>query len=102
MFTLIVTRSLRNRLLVLAIAAGLIIYGAVIAAKLPVDVLPDLNKPAVTVITETEGLAPAEVEQLVTYPIERQMNGLVGVTRVRSASGIGLSIVDVEFDWGTD
>ncbi len=89
MFTFLVGQSVRNRLLVLAVAAVLVLYGAFTATKLPVDVFPDLNKPTVTIMTEAEGYAPPEVEQMVTYPIETRMNGLPGVTRVRSVSGWG-------------
>lgn len=102
MFNILVHASLANRLVVLASAAILVVWGSYTVTTLPVDVFPDLNKPTVTIMTEAEGYAPPEVEQLVGYPIETAMNGIAGVSRVRSVAGIGLSVVYAEFDWGTD
>jgi CzcA family heavy metal efflux pump len=99
MFDLIIRSSLRHPWIVIAAAVALFAVGLFEAFRIPVDVLPELSAPSVTVVTEASGLAPEEVEKLVTVPLEQALNGSAGLRRIRSSSGIGISLVWVEFNW---
>lgn len=102
MFDKIIHLSLKYRLFIISVATILVVYGIMTARHLPVDVLPDLNRPMVTVMTEALNLAPEEVETQVTIPLERSLSGVPGLVRLRTVSGIGLSIIFLEFDWNSD
>lgn len=98
----LILTSLRNRLAVLLISTVLLVTGAVFTLRMPVDVFPDLTAPTVSIVVEGHGMAPEEMETLVTFPIETAVNGATDVRRVRSATAVGLAIIWVEFEWGTD
>ena len=102
MLNKIIHFALNNRLLIVVASVVLIVFGSFVATKMEVDVFPDLTAPTVVVLTEAHGMAPEEVEKLVTFPIETSVNGATNVRRVRSSSSAGISIVWVEFEWNTD
>src|SRR6266851_1402623 len=94
--------SLHNRAILLAFAAAFLIWGGYTISQMPVDVLPDLSAPTVTILVEGPGMVPTEMESLVTFPIESALNGAAGVRRVRSATAVGVAVIWVEFNWGQD
>jgi Cu/Ag efflux pump CusA len=102
MIDAIIRGSLQNRPLVLAAALGLLVWGGLETASMPVDVFPDLTAPTVTIIGDVHGMAPEEVETILTIPIETAMNGANGVRRVRSRTQVGIAVISIDFNWGTD
>ena len=102
MISQVVRWSLANKLFVILAAAGLSAWGAFEAARMPVDVFPDLTAPTVTVVAEAHGMAPQEAETLITFPIETALNGASGVRRVRSSTSVGSAVIWADFEWGTD
>ena len=102
MLDALIAWSVRNRLVVAALAAIGLAWGSVVAVRMPVDVLPDLTAPTVTVLVEGNGMAPSDMEALVTIPIESALNGSAGVRRIRSATAVGIAVIWVDFDWGAD
>src|SRR6478752_6899886 len=94
--------SIDHHWMVMVFSALLLLGGIWTASEMPVDVFPDLTAPTVTILTEGHGMAPEEMESLVTFPLESAINGASGVRRVRSATAVGIAVVWVEFDWGTD
>lgn len=102
MLNAVIKFSLRHRPLIVVVSLMALGYGGYLATQMPIDVFPDLDRPRVTIMTECPGLAPEEVETLVTFPLESSMLGATGVQDVRTQSGFGLSVVNIEFGWGTD
>lgn len=102
MLNAVIRFALRHRSLIVVLCLAVLVYGGYLATTMPIDVFPDLDRPRVTIMTECHGMAPEEVETLVTFPLESAMLGASGVQDVRTQSAFGLSIVNVEFDWGTD
>src|SRR5262249_21691486 len=102
MIAQLISGSLRYRTVVISFAGAFLIWGGFTLRTMPLDVLPDLSAPTVTILVEGRGMAPTEIESLVTFPIEAAINGASGVRRVRSATAVGLAVVWVEFDWGQD
>ncbi len=102
MLNALIKWSLSNRLAVVLVSAILLVAGTYVTTSMPVDVFPDLTAPTVTVLVEGHGMAPDEMETHVTFPIESAVNGAAYVRRVRSATAVGISVVWVEFEWGTD
>src|SRR5436190_2690433 len=100
MLNAVIRFALRYRMLVIFLSLAALVYGGYVAAHLPIDVFPDLDRPRVVILTEAPNLAPEDIETLITYPIEASVLGATGVQAVRSNSTVGLSTITVEFDWG--